>query len=161
MRPYIKVFFYFAQSWFTDRSSFSLNPIRLRDSFFGVKSDSINRFENSNPIYRYSDFGSDLPSCQQFLKGAWRLTSWGLILMRKGPFGGERVLIFLRENQHVAQSQCQKLAGKLCTEHTSRHEDVLRQDRWWAGRRGSMGDDRAYIQEERFLNICASKQVRK
>ena len=53
----------------------------------------------------------------------------GLILMRRGLLGGERLLIFLWGNQHVAQSQCQKLTVRLGTEHASQHEHVPRQDR--------------------------------
>ena len=53
----------------------------------------------------------------------------GLTLMRISLFGGERLLVFLRENQHVALSQCQKLAVRLGTEHACRHEHVPKQGR--------------------------------
>ena len=62
MWPYLKVVFHLNQTWFMDRSSFCLKAIRLSDSFFGVESDSINRFENPKPMHRinrYSDFESD------------------------------------------------------------------------------------------------------
>ena len=56
----------------------------------------------------------------------------GPILMRICLFGGERLLVFLRENQHVALSQYEKLAVRLAwlgTEHASRNEYVPKQGR--------------------------------